>query len=528
MKKKLLSFVLCAAMIVSMTACGSNDALSQGSVQEDTETEMPQEEVQGEQPAESSAEENETVSAIDFDEEPYTIHICYAVAGQAQPDLPMIQERLDEITMREINAHVELEAVSLFSLANVYALKASSQEKNDLMIMFPGSTYVTEFANNNMIRPVEEELEAWGPEIKAVLGEMLKVGEYKGHQYAIPQNRDLSKNAAGFHLNRELCAKYDIDPAAITTIEDLEAAFAIIKENEPEVTVVMPEMTGSGIAIALFDYYDTCGSGAGVLEVGEDGSLKIVNQMEQDYYVEAIKKVREWYEKGYISKDVLTVQDTGASATRVGKCFASAAVSVGPSMGDDVSVSVVLNTDKPMVSTSDDQMILWGVASTCERPDKAIQFLNMCYGSEEVSNLMMFGVEGVHYTVLEDNSVEIFNSEGWENSWMQFGDYNKEYIRNERMVASGATSVDEFKEKESSWPTEYSPAYGFNFDATNVKTEIASCDAVNNEFGSALGCGTVDPETELPKYIQRMNDAGIQKILDEKQAQLDEWLASQN
>lgn len=521
--KKIVSLVLFAAMLMGLTACGGTN--NNPSTTADSSTAGSKESAET---TESTPADETQASAIDFDEEPYTIHICYAVLGEAQPDLTMIEEKLNEITLREINAKVELEAISLFSMANVYALKASSQEKMDLMILFPGSSYMTSFANSNLIMPIEDYVDQWGSDLTAVLGDMMQAGEYKDHLYAIPQNKDVRKNALGFNLSKELCEKYDIDPAAIQTIEDLEAAFETIKANEPEITVLMPETSGGSIAYVLAGYYDNCGTGSGGLEVQDDGSLKVVNYYDNESYMQACQKVREWYEKGYISKDVLTAQESGSQAMQAGKCFANAVTSISPNMGDQWSTSILLSEEKPYMTTTDDQLILWAVPSTCERPDKSIQFLNMCFASEEATNLMMYGVEDVHYTMLENGSIDTTNNADWQNYWPMFGDYNKQYIRADLLVSMGVETVEQYKTTMAAWEVEMSPAYGFNFDPTNVKTDIAACDAVNDEYMQVIANGTVDPEVEIPKWIQKLKDAGIQNIIDEKQKQLDEWLASQN
>jgi putative aldouronate transport system substrate-binding protein len=39
--------------------------------------------------------------------------------------------------------------------------------------------------------------------------------------------------------------------------------------------------------------------------------------------------------------------------------------------------------------------------------------------------------------------------------------------------------------------------------------------------------GYVDPETELPKYLEALKKAGIDELISKLQAQIDAWLASQ-
>ena len=71
-----------------------------------------------------------------------------------------------------------------------------------------------------------------------------------------------------------------------------------------------------------------------------------------------------------------------------------------------------------------------------------------------------------------------------------------------------------------------SPALGFVWDPTNVKNEVAACANVKTEFNAPLFTGSIDPEKYLPQYIQKMKEAGLDKIIAEKQKQLDEWAAS--
>lgn len=518
--KKITSLLMCGVLMLGLIGCGAGE----GTASESDSAVQESEQESGQASEQGSETESGT---INFDEDPYTIHVCYAVMGEAQPDLPLIQEKVNEITQKEINAVIEMEAVNLSSLANVYALKASSQEKVDLMILFPGFSYLTSFANSNLLMPVEDLVDQWGPNIKDVVGDMLPAGEYKGHLYAIPQNKGLRKNAYGFKISRALCEKHGIDAKAIKTIEDLEAAFAIIKEAEPEVTVVMAESLGTGITSGLMEYQDNLGIGSGVLSVEEDGSLKVVNSLESEKNMEISKKVREWYELGYISKDVLTVQDDGVSSLKAGKCFATASNSIEPGEGDADSWFITLNPEKPLVCTSDDQLIMWGIPSTCERPEKAVQFLDLCFGSKELVDLLQYGVEDVHYTVVSENVIDNSNNANWTNFWPMFGDNHKASVSIGTLTGlDGVSTLEEYQAQQAKWEVEMSPAYGFNFDPTNVKTEIAACDAVNAEYGIVLGSGTVDPEEEMPKYIQKLYDSGLQKVLDEKQRQLDEWLAS--
>jgi putative aldouronate transport system substrate-binding protein len=526
--KRFLSLAMAVMMILSLTACGGNKSTTSQESKSDVTLGAT-----GAAESDTSQQEGtaSTNSTIDFEEDPYTLTVCYPVLSETQPDLPLIQEAINEITLREINVKVQFEAVGLFSMANVYALKASSQEKMDLMMLMPGYNYMANFVTSNMIRPIDEELNQWGSSIKEIIGDYLVAGNFKGQQFGIPQNKDFFANGYGFNISVPLCEKYNIDIDSIKTIEDLEAAFEIIHQNEPDITVVAPEQSRGLIASSLIGKIDALGTTVATLEQESDGSLKVVASVDREETVAAAKKVREWYEKGYISRDVTTAQESGSQMLGAGKVFATASPSLGAAMGgkqNGVSYRGVLMDDGVTRITGDSQMLIWAVSSSCERPDKAIQFLNLAFENEELGNLFQFGIKDNHYKLLEDGVVEIDNAAGWTNNWNLLGDYNKMYVRSDTVEASGVSAKD-FRKLVAQWNdnVKTSPAYGFTFDPVNVRTEIAACDSVIDEYGKAIGNGAVDPEKELPKQQQKLRDAGIQTILDELQKQLDEWTAAQ-
>lgn len=46
-----------------------------------------------------------------------------------------------------------------------------------------------------------------------------------------------------------------------------------------------------------------------------------------------------------------------------------------------------------------------------------------------------------------------------------------------------------------------------------------------NQYLPGLAWGSIDPATELPKFLSDLEEAGLDNIIAEKQKQLDEWAA---
>lgn len=94
-------------------------------------------------------------------------------------------------------------------------------------------------------------------------------------------------------------------------------------------------------------------------------------------------------------------------------------------------------------------------------------------------------------------------------------------------VAEGVSWEDvEFKLKENR-ETKRSPYFGFIFDPQNVKTEFSAINNVKNQYLPGLLSGALDPDEVLPRFINDLNAAGAQTVIEEKQKQLDKWLSEQ-
>lgn len=47
------------------------------------------------------------------------------------------------------------------------------------------------------------------------------------------------------------------------------------------------------------------------------------------------------------------------------------------------------------------------------------------------------------------------------------------------------------------------------------------------QYSGIIAAGAQDPAEVLPKFLENLNAAGIDKVIAEKQSQLDAWLAEQ-
>jgi len=513
MKRKMLCFLLIAVMSVSLLGgCGNadepSDTVNEPATKDTAETEGSQ--------AVSNAGD------INFDEEPYTLNVPLLVFGGSQADVQLVQDEINQHILDKINVQIELEPVSAVDLMNVYTLKASSNEKLDLIHIIPVANTFMPVVNSNMIMPLDDLVAEWGQGISDNLGDAIKVGMLNNKLYTLTVQDGAVTTTSCLWFNLELVEKYGLEDEInnLKDISDIEPMLALMKENEPSVIPFSSENSSMGYTNMMKGVvYDSLGDGYGSINIESDDTYKVLNYYESEDFMSKCKLMRDWYVKGYISKDTLTSQETGGDMLKAGKVFCTNGMAspVGESP-NGYKISWILGRQQAM-STSDYSHDAWAISSSCERPDKAMQFLNLLYTDSTLITLMQRGIEGKHYTLTADNCAVIIEESGYSMGLGQVGDH--------RVMPPAVNSGADYWERLAiaEQETIYSPAFGFRFDATNYANALAACDAVKAEYYSVIDCGAVDPEVEIPKFLEALKAAGIDTLIAAKQEQLDAWVA---
>ena len=71
-----------------------------------------------------------------------------------------------------------------------------------------------------------------------------------------------------------------------------------------------------------------------------------------------------------------------------------------------------------------------------------------------------------------------------------------------------------------------SEASGFQFDNSTVATQYTALSNAYTEYQKSIEYGMSDPETAIPEMLDKLNAAGYQEYMAEKQTQLDNWRAN--
>lgn len=505
---RFLCLLMSISLIVGLTACGGG-ATSSSSANIESNTPASSDGGSATSPTVDTSK-HEEINMMFFCSEP--------------PDLQNVFDELNKIVGSELNITVKPIITNLGNYQQQQNLMLSSNEKVDVAIVL--STAYPALYSKGQIIPLDDLLSNYGQGIVDAVGmDFIDGGRVGKDLYGLVINRDLAATY-GFTMNKELCDKYGIEPSEITNLEQMGKALAVIKENE---STLLPLVTNPRPHDTSLLGVDPLSDSFGVLmNYGE--KPEVVNFFATQEYKDYVYLMREWFQKGYISEDDATKTENYVPTMQAKKAFGFL-TNQKPGYDEQETLRlgyevVSSSTVDPICTTSAIQTILWTIPRNCANPERAMQFLNMVYTNEDIMNLLAWGIEGTHYVKNSDGSIGFPEGVDASNSgynlnagWM----FGNQFITH---VWEG-NPLDLYEQMDAfNRSARKSAAFGFTYDPESVKTEVSAATNVSDQYRKMLCYGLLDPDTALPEFLSKLEAAGIDKIIAEKQRQLDEFLAN--
>ena len=175
----------------------------------------------------------------------------------------------------------------------------------------------------------------------------------------------------------------------------------------------------------------------------------------------------------------------------------------------------------PYVDTTSAQGAMMAISTASKNPERAMMFLNLLNTDPEVMTLMNYGVEGVHYNLTEDGCVEFTaerdNFKPWTNG-----------VGNVTILPPTVEQGVGFWDTYTSYygNAKEIPILGFAYDGSGVETEMSAVANVVEEYLLPLCTGAVDPEQKLPEFLEKLEQNGVNTVLDDANAQLESFMES--
>ena len=538
--KRAAALGLASAMMVSLLAgCGGTSGKDSTVAESGKESSQVQasKETSGDSSEsgnlESGAEDGKK-AYIDYDEDPYEVVIELLNLGMNQDSVPEMEAAINEITLPEINCTVKLQVIHIADHATKTALWAAGGEKID--IYYVGTTVpFSQFVSDGMIIPITDVLEERGQTILEKSGDLMKAFTVDGEIYAIPQNLYCA-TASGIDYNGDMFDELDMELPQEWNMQTLTDIGYKLKEVNPDYYLMAKNGATDATEMSIFYGMDNFGSGTGVYGtlMNPETDTQIQNMYTTEEFKEYCLYNIEWKENGFMPADQAVSGENAQDLYRNGQTFCQW-VGVTPLEAITKQGSMSFHNQQaaftnPRLTSSGVQEKAWGISMNCERPDKAMDFLNLLYENADLANILNYGIEGKDYVYTEGSDRIISYPEGvdgtnvgWARIFCIFGD-SMDTAQMLPATEEFYSDLKAFNDKAVVCPT-----LGYTFDASNVATEITAVTNVVQEYVPSLVYGEVS-EDELDAYLadlnERLDKAGINDIIAENQAQLDAWLAS--
>lgn len=471
------------------------------------------------------------------DGEPYEVVMAYVTLGSDPQDLGLVEEELSKVTMEKIGCTVKFKPVPLSNLTSQYNLWASSGEKVDLLVMFEMD--LGSYVKEGKIIELTDYLDLL-PAPTAVDEErgLYVGGMYENKLYAVPVVNPSVGEGKAFYARKDIMDSIDYEEKDLYTYEDLDAIFAQVKAGYPDLITIAAAGVKNNTYAYQFIPYDTLGvqgGWAGVLMDPVSGNTTIENLYESDEYYEYLTWMRRWQEAGYLSADAATTNDQPGDWIKAGRCAGFALGDDTPGNKDNQEANtnyemVQLNIRPTFLTTGTYTGLRWCVTTMSQNPAKAVEFLNLMYDGPEVVNLLMNGIEGKHY-VKNGDSMIVSYPEGIDGTNTPYNNVLGIYgdKRNMCMFEPNKESFyadsDAYTEHALQYP---SVALGYTFDSSEYQTEMAAISSVISQYVTTLEYGmAADLDATYQEFIEALDAAGMNRLVEANQEQFDAWLAAQ-
>lgn len=453
------------------------------------------------------------------DEEDLPVLTICTVQSNSAAANERIAAALSEITSEKIGCRVEVTGFSMSDYEQELSYLYVSRELPDLMGIF--ELYNLErWIEKGAVVPIEELLDPYRENLDQYIGEKeWLVAEMDGHQYGIPSSVTEDK-CMGFIFRRDICEELGIDWRQINSLESLHDMLSTVKAAYPEMDMIVPH---NGKIIPNIGQ-DRLNNNLGVLLVRGQNELKAENLYETEYFKELCLQMRQWASEGLFMEDAYRGIESRQNYLALGNAFGGflnlSEVSLD-NMGRYNEYPMAAVQLSPKVTDSDSSNMVWCISRDCEEPEMAMKLLHLLFTDPEAARLLAYGQEGIDYDRVDKDCVtgcsdspepeqDRWNSSRWSwpvgisiERWLVNGEDQSQYI----------AFWDE--------PVIESAAMGFLFDASEVRTEVDACRAIIDKYENPLLCGVLDPETAIPRLLRELEIAGIDRVIEEKQRQLD-------
>jgi putative aldouronate transport system substrate-binding protein len=450
-----------------------------------------------------------------------------------------VLEKINAKLKKDVNATLTVKYIDWNDISTKYPLLFASGEQFDMAYTScNNSPAYSTLATQGSLADISQYLDSV-PTLKSTISDtswnQMKVD---GKIYGVPSNYT-EFTPYGFAYSENLVKKYNL--SEITSISTMEAYMDAVVKNEKYVPLngssnlaedlyrMFIDTTDQWIyapGISNSDFYLATKSASGYKTVFSP----IFTQEFEDWAV----KMKEWANKGYWEKDILSSQKDdkdnfingqgGAFITHMSDWSGNYGT-IKTSLPDITTNFWTFSESAGKIEKTAGVQNVTSISKNCSDPEKALKVIEKLMTDQSYYDLLQYGISGTQYEI-KDNAITTPSSYNKDTDAFGFSGWA---LRNDKYNIRSVSEDTRRYELNEKWNKTAidNPYASFNFDSTNISNEISSITNVNSTLGIQilLGKESGDAKTAVAKYRQQLKSAGIDKVISEVNSQLSGYTA---
>ncbi|MBW7453287.1 extracellular solute-binding protein [Paenibacillus sepulcri] len=457
--------------------------------------------------------------------------------GDADPDMQLVDDEINKLLERDLNASIEVEIISLSDYQQRYPLIFATGEPVDLIYTGDWALYDQEASKGAFAEVTEDILKTYMPMTwEAQDPASFDQAKIDGKAYFVPISLTPFPSAQGVLIRGDLREKYNLPE--IKTVDDLEAYYNAVAENEDGIFAYAASQNNDQIKGLLLDTMNELVSsanteffhvykGAGPDDVSAD-DLQL--KYDSTYYEDYVKKMKVWADKGFWSKTAVSNSTSPRDAFENGTS-ASLVWNIGTLAVTQQTVEKKNPEWKPEIydiTTGKTLMLAkytsdgMAVPAQSKHQERAFMALDKFKYDEEYNNLFRLGIKGKHWNPVGDDQWE----PGPDQEKYRFGSSGTWGLKgaHERTAVTQPPIVKVISDERKTRAAR--PVFlNLRLDDSDITNEMATVSNVKIKYAPLLELGLVkDVDSWLAEFRAELKKAGLEKISEAVKSQFSEYL----
>lgn len=518
---KAISLMLAVVMLVAMLAgCGSSAATEESTASSSS--------------AAAGSSTAEASTGPDISEKVVLKLYCVGDASPGEGS-NMVRDAVNKVIEPKINATISTEYLPWSDWTNKYQLVFASGEEFDGIYTANWAYYQTQATKNGFKEITKEDLQKYAPNLLNDLPEMAwNQAKINGKIYMIPTTFS-EFPTVHFAIREDLKKKYNVPD--ITDLDSFGVYLDAIAKNEKNMVPfdlsVMSDYAGMQQLFNTQNEYGVVGNVAErnfVYKVTDPGA-SIVNVYETPEFMEFAKKMYQWKQAGYWSKNAISNKTPSATSFENGK---SAAILTNALQATNYSEQWPVQHPGWEVQVYDGSLGKkqigtpyigsgLGIHATSQHADRLLMFADLARTDKDLNQLLCYGIKDTHWTLVGEKQVKYIRG----NTKVDYTDGLSWFFRNEKFqlnptgVYSNYDPIFETAKKNEIAHV----LQAFNFDDSKLKNEMAAISSVVTQYAVPIITGFMEPEKGIPELNAKLKAAGTEKVMAAIKEQADKFIA---